>query len=128
MQRSQLHEPPGDPSLIDWPSVRSDLSTLSSQLFSLLVAAVVRSAQRLPVAPAPEQRLITPMGNLVVNHRGRRHSALCLAHHAQRMLTQETLSRLLPPVAVAALGCCLATSAPTPGLHRGYASGVQHGQ
>lgn len=89
---------------------------------------MVRGAQRLPVAPAPEQRLIPAMRRDVVHHRGRSDQTLGLAHHAQGMLTQELGSRLLPLVAVAALGRSLLAGAPAAGLHRGHTPGVQHRQ
>lgn len=79
-----------------------------------------------PIAAAPEKRLVTPMGNDVVNDRGCCYLALCLAHHAERMLTQELLSGLLPLVAVAALGAGHALGAPASRGHGGHAPGVQH--
>ena len=64
----------------------------------------------------------------VVNNRGRLDPALHQAHEAQRVLAQELLARLLPLVAVAPLRCRLVAGAPTAGLHRLHAAGVQHGQ
>lgn len=95
-------------------------------LVSLLVPAVVSRTERLPVRPTPEQRLIPSVGGDVVNHGGHCDNALSCAHHAQRVLSKELLSRLLPLVAVPALGACHAFGAPASSLHCGHALGIQH--
>lgn len=89
---------------------------------------MVRCAKALPVALVPEQRLITAVRDLVIDHRGRRHPVLGLAHHAQRMRAQEALARFLPFVAVAALCRCLVAGSPAPCLHRWDAMCVEHGE
>lgn len=96
------------------------------RLLTLLIPAVMRRAQGLPVGSTPEQRLVSTMGHDVVHHRGHCDSPLSCAPHTQRVLTQENLSRLLPLVAVAALGAGHALSAPAACCHGGHTPGIQH--
>jgi hypothetical protein len=50
---------------------------------------MVPFAERLPVAPVPEQRRITAMRDDMIDDGGGREYALRLAHAAERMLGQE---------------------------------------
>lgn len=67
----------------------------------LLIMA--RLAQALPVAPLPEQFLVTAMRDDVIHHRGLGVLVSLQAFHAQRVFTEIGLADLLPPAAVAAL-------------------------
>ena len=104
------------------------------RLFALLVRAVVRAAQRLPVGLVPEKHLVATMRLDVVDHRRHgsieaqlstvqdgsagRHIAnnsigwVAQAVHAQRVAAQITDARLLPGVAVAALGAARLVGTP----------------
>ncbi len=52
--------------------------------------------KRLPVCLIPEQTLVTPMQDVVIDHRCWHILALCLAEGAQRMLLQEESTGLTP--------------------------------
>ena len=64
----------------------------------------------------------------MVNDRSCGNSALCLAHHAKRLIPQLLLAGRLSLVAVAALSCSLVTGSPASGLHRGHPWGVEDRQ
>lgn len=84
------------------------------------------SAKWRPVAAPPEQRLIPTMRGDVVDHGCGLHLAGRLAHHTQRVLSQELGSGLLPLVAIAPLCRCLLAGAPATGLHGREWARVQH--
>lgn len=65
--------------------------------------AVMAMAERLPVAPVPEERLVSPVRNDMVNVCGFHKFPILQALHTQRMRTQILFSRLLPLAAVPAL-------------------------
>ena len=65
---------------------RRQLSISICMFLLLLMAIVVRFAQRLPVGLSPEQCLIALVRNDVIDHRSRYRPALCLAHHAERVV------------------------------------------
>src|SRR5688572_4163053 len=64
---------------------------------------MVPLAERLPVAPVPEQRRITAMGDDMVDDGGGRGRTLLLAHAADRVLGQEQAPRLVPLPIIATL-------------------------
>lgn len=86
-----------------WLSQRFLIFVLRVIIFRPRLSVVTRLAECLPVCFIPEQNLITTMGNDVVNDRSRNVSALCLAHHAQWILSEVCLAYLLPPAAVTTL-------------------------
>ncbi|MGL4573940.1 MAG: hypothetical protein ACRCV9_04035 [Burkholderiaceae bacterium] len=57
---------------------------------------MARFAQRLPVAPAPEQQEVTAMRNYVIDNRRRNQLAALLMKIAQRIRSKERLSCGLP--------------------------------
>ena len=64
--------------------------------------AVMALAQGLPVAPVPEELLISPVRNDMINVCGFHKFPILQALHTQRMHTQILFSRLLPLAAVTA--------------------------
>ena len=66
--------------------------------------AVVTVAQRLPVAPVPEQLHVTPVGLYVIHVRCLHVSSFLHALHAQRVLLKVLLPGLLPSATVATAG------------------------
>jgi hypothetical protein len=88
-----------------WPG-SSPWTTGSSPwtpLEALLLAIMVPLAQGLPVAPVPEQRRITAMGNDMVDDGGGRGRTLLLAHAAERVIRQEPAACLVPLPIIATL-------------------------
>ena len=67
--------------------------------------AVVPVAQGLPVAPVPEELLITTMWNNVVHIRCLHEPAFLHALHAQRVCLQEGFSGFLPSATIASTTC-----------------------
>lgn len=74
------------------------LAKESSLFLPLLHAAMTAGAERLPVEPVPEQRLVASMGRDVI-HKGR----IGTAHRAAGMKVQELGPRLLPLARIATL-------------------------
>ena len=70
-----------------------------------MVMAVL--AQRLPVAPIPEQNGITPVRNDMVNNRGRRKLAVFSAFCAERILFEELRPGRAPFAVIASFGSIL---------------------
>src|SRR5471032_2856013 len=68
----------------------------------LLVRVMAGPTERLPVLPIPEQILISPVRDDVVNDSGRLDEPLALTPGTQRMTAQEAFARPLPAVAVKA--------------------------
>jgi hypothetical protein len=64
---------------------------------------VATLAQRLPVTSIPKQILVTAMWLDVIDHSGCDYLATLLMLGTEWMLTEETFTRLLPGIAVAAL-------------------------
>lgn len=79
-------------------SLNKLLQRLTQVFVSLFHRTMTARAQRLPIAPVPEQRLVSPMGLDVVN-KGR----ISPTHGAARMKAQELGPCLLPFPRVAAL-------------------------
>ena len=69
-----------------------------------MVMAVL--AQRLPVAPIPEQNRIAAMRNDMVNDCSCHDLSLLLASDTQRMGIEENPSGFLPPPVVSLFFCC----------------------
>lgn len=69
---------------------------------------VAMLAERLPVAPIPEQFLVTTMGNDMVNHRGTNILTTGKATDTQRVCLEEGFALLPPSAAVSTLasGSC----------------------
>ena len=61
-------------------------------------------AQRLPVAPIPEQNRIAAMRNDMVNNGCRRKFSVLSAFDAERIFSQEQRPGRAPPAVVSALG------------------------
>ena len=76
-------------------------------LFDLLLAIMMRLAQRLPIGARPEQAHFTTMRDDVIDHCRHRDARLSAALNAQRMAAQPRESRTAPLVAVPPL-CCRA--------------------
>ena len=71
-------------------------------IFQAGLLIVVRFAQRLPVAPIPEETAIAAVRNDMVNNRRLNVPSLRQAHYAQRMSGKVLLAGLLPCTAIAA--------------------------
>lgn len=65
--------------------------------------AVMAMAERLPVAPVPEELLISPVRNDMINVCGFHKFPIFQALHTQRMYTEILLAGFLPFAAIAAL-------------------------
>jgi hypothetical protein len=74
-------------------------------LLSPRLAAVVRVAQRLPIALIPKQLLITTPRDHVINALGWCASSLRLTHHAQGVLQTVQLGPPTPSLVVSSLRC-----------------------
>lgn len=77
-------------------AVRATATLRTSALLGLLRAVVVRGAQRLPVAGVPEQTLVPPVRDDVVNQRGRSQPPDLFAVPAERVTAQECLAGRIP--------------------------------
>lgn len=62
-------------------------------------------AERLVVGWIPETRLVTTVGNDVIDVSGRDHSSVLLAQHAEWMLSKVTVSVTSPTRVVSTLRC-----------------------
>lgn len=74
-------------------------------LQALLVSVVALLAQRLVVLRIPEQFVVALVRDDVIDHLGGYDAALLLVHDANRVFPKVSLTILLPPPSIAALGC-----------------------
>lgn len=79
--------------MVRWPAV-----------FQTGLLVVVGFAQRLPVAPVPEQLLVSTVWDDVVNNRCSHVSSLCHALNTQWVRHEKLLAGLLPGAAISATG------------------------
>ena len=79
--------------MVRWPAV-----------FQTGLLVVVGFAQRLPVAPGPEQLLVSTVWDDVVNNRCSHVSSLCHALNTQWVRHEKLLAGLLPGAAISATG------------------------
>lgn len=87
-------------------NARSMGSALAAGAYSRIGCGLLRVAglaQRLPVRLRPEQLLIATVIDDVVDHVGRCHATLGLAHHAEGMGFEELQAVALPLTTVASL-------------------------
>jgi hypothetical protein len=75
---------------------------LGGGLLEGLGDVVVGSTERLPVAPVPEQLLVTPVGDDVVHHRGGSNVPSIGTHTAEGILSKEDLPSSIPPSSISA--------------------------
>jgi hypothetical protein len=100
-------------SLVYWAAIFAATSNNARFLEALLMCVMVRKAKTGPVALIPEQRSISPVWGLVIDHPSW-HSPRS-AHLAQWVQPQVCSSLPLPPGPISAL-CCLAFIG-APGFH-----------